>query len=166
MFTSMGLLKLHAWTHGSLDVLFAHCAKLPFKLLTTAVPGFGYKTVRNQLVHIVETEHYWIGKLLEPDSPSSAYKNWHAGRFGSVAKIDEQRKLTSERTVAYLRSMKSAALSKPITLSWPDRNIRVERLPAFVVHHALTHAFHHKGQVVAMCRLLGYPAPDTDLQRD
>jgi uncharacterized damage-inducible protein DinB len=37
--------------------------------------------------------------------------------------------------------------------------------PVFILLHVLTHTFHHKGQVVAMLRTLGYPAPDTDLQR-
>jgi uncharacterized damage-inducible protein DinB len=37
--------------------------------------------------------------------------------------------------------------------------------PAFILLHVITHTFHHKGQVVAMLRMLGYPAPDTDLQR-
>jgi uncharacterized damage-inducible protein DinB len=39
------------------------------------------------------------------------------------------------------------------------------RSPAFIVLHVITHAFHHKGQIVAMLRILGYPAPDTDLQQ-
>jgi len=38
------------------------------------------------------------------------------------------------------------------------------RSPAFILRHVITHAFHHKGQVVAILRILGYPAPDTDLQ--
>jgi len=38
------------------------------------------------------------------------------------------------------------------------------RPPAFILLHVITHAFHHKGQIVAMLRILGYPAPDTDLQ--
>jgi uncharacterized damage-inducible protein DinB len=33
------------------------------------------------------------------------------------------------------------------------------------LHHLLTHTFHHKGQIVAMCRVLGHPAPDTDLNQ-
>jgi uncharacterized damage-inducible protein DinB len=33
-----------------------------------------------------------------------------------------------------------------------------------ILLHVITHAFHHKGQIVAMLRILGYPAPDTDLQ--
>jgi uncharacterized damage-inducible protein DinB len=39
------------------------------------------------------------------------------------------------------------------------------RTPALILHHLLTHAFHHKGQIVAMCRTLGHPAPDTDLNQ-
>jgi uncharacterized damage-inducible protein DinB len=39
------------------------------------------------------------------------------------------------------------------------------RSPAFIVLHVITHAFHHKGQIVAMLRVIGYPAPDTDLQQ-
>ncbi|MGB8537818.1 MAG: hypothetical protein WCD57_15465 [Acidobacteriaceae bacterium] len=27
------------------------------------------------------------------------------------------------------------------------------------------HAFHHKGQIVSMCSILGHPAPDTDLNQ-
>ncbi|PYV64939.1 MAG: hypothetical protein DMG97_33515 [Acidobacteria bacterium] len=37
-------------------------------------------------------------------------------------------------------------------------------LPVFL-SHVLMHAFHHKGQVVTTLRVLGYPAPDTDLQQ-
>jgi len=29
----------------------------------------------------------------------------------------------------------------------------------------LTHAFHHKGQMVAMCRALGRPVRDTDMNQ-
>ena len=39
------------------------------------------------------------------------------------------------------------------------------RSPVFIVLHVKTHTFHHKGQIVAMLRILGYPAPDTDLQQ-
>ena len=36
--------------------------------------------------------------------------------------------------------------------------------PAYYLHHVMTHAFHHKGQIAAMCRLLGRPfTQDMDL---
>ncbi len=37
--------------------------------------------------------------------------------------------------------------------------------PRWLFTHTVTHEFHHKGQVVAMGRLLGYPPPETDLFR-
>jgi uncharacterized damage-inducible protein DinB len=40
------------------------------------------------------------------------------------------------------------------------------RTPACILLHVITHTFHHEGQVVAMLRWLGHPAPDTDLQRE
>ena len=48
----------------------------------------------------------------------------------------------------------------------PPEWVGPSRSPAFILHHVFTHAFHHKGQSVAMLRLLGHPAPDTDLQRE
>jgi len=41
-----------------------------------------------------------------------------------------------------------------------DRTLRMSRSK----QNDLARQFHHKGQIVAMLRILGYPAPDTDLQ--
>jgi uncharacterized damage-inducible protein DinB len=69
-----------------------------------------------------------------------------------------------EQTHAYLSGMADQQLSRTTELRYPDGNLTV-RTPAFILHHVLTHAFHHKGQIVAMCRVLGHPAPDTDLSQ-
>jgi leucyl aminopeptidase len=47
----------------------------------------------------------------------------------------------------------------------PEEWVGPPRCPAFILQHLCTHAFHHKGQIAAMCRILGHPLPDTDLQR-
>ena len=39
----------------------------------------------------------------------------------------------------------------------------IEISPARMLLHVVTHGFHHKGQAAAICRLLGYPTPETDL---
>jgi uncharacterized damage-inducible protein DinB len=39
------------------------------------------------------------------------------------------------------------------------------RAPALVLHHALAQAFHHKGQIAAVCRVSGHATPDTDLNQ-
>jgi len=67
-------------------------------------------------------------------------------------------------TLEYLDRLSEHDLNQDL-LRVPERWVGPPRSPAFILHHVLTHAFHHKGQVVAMCRLLGHPAPDTDYQR-
>jgi uncharacterized damage-inducible protein DinB len=70
----------------------------------------------------------------------------------------------SQRTRSYLSSLTSQQLNSETELSFSDGDSAV-RTPALILHHVLTHACHHKGQIVAMCRELGHPAPDTDLNQ-
>jgi uncharacterized damage-inducible protein DinB len=163
MFTCKGILQLHSWTHNSLDVLLGHCASMPFRLLTTAVPGFGVKTVRNQLVHTIGNEYYWVWKLMNPQSADPPWDDWRASRFSSVAKIEAARVKVRAHTIAYLKRMKDSQLHSEIVLSSPGMGSETGSR-AFYLHHALTHHFHHKGQVAAMCRILGHPCPETDLR--
>jgi uncharacterized damage-inducible protein DinB len=67
-------------------------------------------------------------------------------------------------TRAYLDGLSDAELNRPLARR-PREWVGELKSPAFILLHVVTHAFHHKGQVVAMLRTLGYPAPDTDLQR-
>jgi uncharacterized damage-inducible protein DinB len=48
----------------------------------------------------------------------------------------------------------------------PKRWFGLRRSSAFILLRVVTHGFHHKGQIVAMLRLLGCPAPDTDMERE
>jgi len=68
-----------------------------------------------------------------------------------------------EATRAYLDGLSEAELNTTLTKSPEDWGGEL-RSPAFILLHVITHAFHHKGQIVAMLRIQRYPAPDTDLQ--
>jgi uncharacterized damage-inducible protein DinB len=70
-----------------------------------------------------------------------------------------------DATRAYLQSLSEAQLNRVLSKR-PQAWVGELRSPAFILLHVVTHTFHHKGQVVAMLRTLGYPAPDTDLQRE
>lgn len=157
MFTKDAVKALHAWGHESLDVLFAHVAKLPDADFVRPLDGFGQGSVRDQLVHIIFVEEVWV-RLLQ----GLRVERW-TETFESVAAIHEAKQRVFSETVAYLNGLSEAQLNSPVppTPEWSGP----PRSPAFIIQHIVTHAFHHKGQVVAMCRLLGQPAPDTDLQR-
>ena len=92
------------------------------------------------------------------------YRGRSPSDYLSVADAKDLQREVSEQTLAYLSGLTDEQISSDTELRFPDGELAV-RTPAFVIHHVLTHAFHHKGQIVAMCRVLGHPAPDTDLSQ-
>jgi uncharacterized damage-inducible protein DinB len=148
LFTRDGLLALHRWTHEALEPVFEHAARLPGDLLRRELSEFGSRSVHDQLVHVLANEQTWVRALqfLPPLEPPSL-----EDRPGVIA-----------GTVRYI---KSASDVNAELHAVPPNWVGPPRSPAFILHHVCTHAFHHKGQIVAMFRILGHPAPDTDLQR-
>ena len=55
--------------------------------------------------------------------------------------------------------------NRPITNKVRSGAIVVNTTPLELFTHMLTHEFHHKGQIMSMCRLLGHTPPDTDVIR-
>jgi len=150
---------LHSWTYASLTVLLDHLSTIPAEAYVKELPGFGLSTLRAQIVHIFNCEGFWIhtlqGARFEDEDPA----DWPT--------IPDARRLQHRigtNTLAYLSNLTDEQINTDAELRFQDGD-RAVRTPAFVLHHVLTHAFHHKGQIVSMCRALGYPAPDTDLSR-
>ena len=158
VFSKEAVRSLHAWAHESLNVLFAHAATLPYDDLVRPLDGFGYSSVRDQLVHICFVEELWVRQL-----QGIAVREW-TGQFDSVAAITQEKERVVRETANYLERLSENGLNTPVrpAAGWSGP----ARSPAFIIQHIVTHAFHHKGQVVAMCRILGFPATDTDLQRE
>ncbi len=157
MFTIEGIRQFHTWTHLCFDRALDHLATLPLAAYTKDVPGFGSPNLRAQVIHNLNCEAFWIhvlqGLPFTDDDPA---------RFPTVADARAYQHQVTSQTLAYLSSLTDAQLNTPTELHFPDGDTAT-RTPALILHHMLTHAFHHKGQIVAMCRILGRPAPDTDL---
>jgi uncharacterized damage-inducible protein DinB len=142
-----------------MGVVLGHMATVPPELWTKELAGFGRPTVRDQVVHIFSAEAIWVCELqlLPFQRPDAAV----------FATIDALRKLQQEvmaATVSYLELIDEERFYARLD-QYPERWTGPQRSPAFILLHVITHGFHHKGQIVAMLRLLGYPAPDTDMQR-
>ena len=159
MFTVDGIRKFHSWTHSCITVVLDHLSTIPASDYTSEVPGFGFPTLREQVIHIFNCEGLWIHAL-----QGLNYRDRSPGDYLSVADAKDLQREVSEQTLAYLSGLTDEQISSDTELRYPDGELSV-RTPAFVIHHVLTHAFHHKGQIVAMCRVLGHPAPDTDLSQ-
>jgi uncharacterized damage-inducible protein DinB len=158
MFTKDALVALHGWTHERLDLLFDHAATLSPSELVREIPGFGQATVRDQLMHTIGAEERWVHRLQDLPLP-----RWSEAEYATVESLRSSKRRVVAKTLAYLDQLPDTQLNVALTHR-PKDWIGALESPAFILHHVLTHAFHHKGQVVAMCRLLGHPAPDTDLQ--
>ena len=158
-FTKSGLRELHASMHDCLDAVLNHAAHLPVELLATEVAGFGRPSLREQLAHVLTTELAWVRCLrmlpIERVDPAT---------LATIEDVRRQQRQVAAATVEYLDQIDEVRLNDLLE-TYTDEWVGPPRSPAFTILHVITHAFHHKGQIVAMLRLLGYPAPDTDMQR-
>ena len=159
MFTKAGITELHAATHERLDLLLRHLATVPDELRHKPISGFGHASIWKQLVHILTCEEGWIHDL-----QNRAFAGWSAADCPTLAVLLAAKDRVREATRTYLDDLTEEKLNTTLTNRPVDWGGEL-RSPAFILLHVITHAFHHKGQVVAMLRIVGYPAPDTDLQQ-
>jgi uncharacterized damage-inducible protein DinB len=158
MFTKAGIIALHAATHERLDVLLNQVMTVPDDLLHRPIEGFGHTSVWKQLVHILSCEEGWVHDL-----QNQVFSGWHEGDCPTMAALQVAKDRIREATRTYVGNLTEEQLNTTLAERPADWGGEL-RSPAFILLHVITHAFHHKGQIVAMLRILGYPAPDTDLQ--
>ena len=159
MFTVDGVRKFHGWTHACLNLVLDHLSAIPTEDYVREVSGFGFRTLREQTIHIFNCEGFWVSTL-----QGLRYADPTCEDCPVLADVRTLQNEVSQSTQAYLSTLTDQQLNADTELHFSDGDVAV-RTPALVLHHMLTHAFHHKGQIVAMCRALGHPAPDTDLNQ-
>ena len=159
MFNKADIIELHALMHERLDLLMGHIETVPDQLRRQPIAGFGHPSVWSQLVHILTCEEGWVHDL-----ENRAFPGWHEQDCPTMSALLRAKDRIREASQTYLRDLTEEQLNTTLTKRPVDWGGEL-RSPAFIMLHVITHAFHHKGQVVAMLRTLGYPAPDTDLQQ-
>jgi uncharacterized damage-inducible protein DinB len=159
VFTVDGVRKFHGWTHASLNLVLDHLSTIPANDYVTELSGFGFRTLREQAIHIFNCEGFWVHTL-----QGLKYADRTPEECPAVGDVRLLQKQVSQLTHAYFSTLNNQQLNAEAELHFPDGDVSI-RTPALVLHHVLTHAFHHKGQIVAMCRVLAHPAPDTDLNQ-
>jgi len=158
VFTKPGTLELHAATHERLDLLLRHIATVPGELSHKTIAGFGRASIWKQLVHILTCEEGWV-----QDLQNKSFAVWYEDDCPTMALLLAAKERIRTATQTYVSDLTEEQLNTTLTTRPVDWGGEL-RSPAFILLHVITHAFHHKGQIVAMLRILGYPAPDTDLQ--
>jgi uncharacterized damage-inducible protein DinB len=158
MFTKVGIIELHGTMHERLDLLLRHVATVPDDLRRKPISGFGHPSIWKQLVHILTCEEGWVHDL-----QNEPFAGWTEEDCPTMAALKDAKERIRAATRAYVVGLAEVQLNTTLEERPVDWGGEL-RSPAFILLHVITHAFHHKGQIVAMLRILGYPAPDTDLQ--
>lgn len=159
MFTKAGITELHTRMHERLDLLLDQVATVPVELCHRSISGFGHPSVWKQLVHILTCEEGWVHDL-----QNKPFVGWDAEDCPTMVSLRTSKERIREATRTYIENLTEAQLNTTLGERPADWGGEL-RSPAFILLHVITHAFHHKGQIVAMLRILGHPAPDTDLQQ-
>jgi uncharacterized damage-inducible protein DinB len=159
MFSKAGIIELHALMHERLDLLLHHVATVPPELTREPISGFGHPSIWKQLVHTLTCEEGWIHDL-----QNKPFAGWSAEQCPAMADLVSAKMRIRDGTRNYLMTLTEEQINTTLSSRPPDWGGEL-RSPGFILLHIITHAFHHKGQIVAMLRILGYPAPDTDLQQ-
>jgi uncharacterized damage-inducible protein DinB len=156
MHNADALLDIHERAHRNFRALLEHCSALSSEEINRELDGFGYPTVRLQLHHAIGAEKYWIGVLqgrIDADDDSPDYP--------TAESLERYREEVFGATEAYLQTASQSELNTARSMmTWGGKEQVLT--PAHVVLRTQMHLYHHQGQVLAMCRLMGKPCSGLD----
>lgn len=145
---------------GSRKVVLQHCATMAPADFVQEIDVFAGGSVRNTLVHIASVYESWIGRFALRLTAANTQP-------GTIPGISETRQLfrrIDSIVAAFLNEYAGKWDQRIVgTLEWSNETFDPTALT--LMTHVMTHEFHHKGQLMTMGRLLGYPPPDADIIR-
>ena len=152
------LRDLYSWVQAARERVFAWAESLPAGVYTQERRDFAYGSLRNVQAHIADCYLMWVGTrgLQQPGKRLDA---------SAVPNVAAMRRVYDE--VDNVLEQAFAQFTQPDEFSdvqFHDEVLRVTQ--RWLVMHPITHEFHHKGQMLTMGRILGWPyppGPDTDL---
>lgn len=156
MSTQDYLHEVHERVHRNLATLLDHCETLPEGSIDKEMEGFGYETIRLQIHHMLGAEEYWVGVI---QGDFNADDDDHL--YPTIDSLKQYREQVFQMGHDWLESASEDELLTARSMdTWGGK--QKVMTPAHIFMRTQTHMYHHKGQVVAMCRLLGHPCSGTD----
>ena len=118
--------------------------------------GVGKGSMRNILVHLVNTERYWISVLggsnfdyIEPES------------LDNIQSIREMWSSVHEETRNFMGHLKEEQLQQVKSVTWGDQTVSFTVAKALV--HMTNHETHHRGLLAGLIRQKGIEPPDFNM---
>ncbi len=143
----------------SRSALFAYLSTLTPEHFVEEVPNFGRGgSIRSLLTHVANSSQHWIAVHCLNENPSRITAE-------SVNNIEECRQLFQYIDDLFRRLIDTFgdAYHQEIVSTIGDSTFSASPFKVFT--HAITHEYHHKGQMLTISRYLGYTPVDTDVIR-
>jgi uncharacterized damage-inducible protein DinB len=153
------LQKQYALVQQARELVFNFMETVVRDGLKTPVPAYQNQDIRHLLVHNADCYLYWLAYMALEQTVE-----WLNDRdYNNMTDIRQLYIKTDDLMAAFLKEFENS-IDIPINNS-RSREDKLNASPLMIFTHVTTHEFHHKGQIMSMCRQLGYAPPETDVYR-
>lgn len=149
------LRKQYDYVRRTREILFSYCEQMTDDAYISEVEQYGRGSIRGMHFHVAECYAYWIGVF-----GLGRTFNWHLETIMNVAAM---RGLFAEADQLVCEFLERYAGMTETRIEGQYSGEKYAATPLWLFTHAVTHEFHHKGQIAAMGRMKGYIPPDLDL---
>ncbi|NRD80037.1 DinB family protein [Bacillus sp. BRMEA1] len=152
----------YEWVKQTRQILLDQCKELKENDFTKEL-GFGFQSVRDTLVHVAGCYHAWLGSfvLSKTTSPLLPKEVINVMQIDDIQSYFQQADVYVDTVFEQFADQFDVMIEKES--SWKVGSGTIRKTPHQLLIHSITHEFHHKGQIVAMLRLLGYIPKNTDI---
>lgn len=142
---------------GSRIVLLEYCRTISADNFIKENTSFGRGgSIRNLLVHNVNTYQFWIGNV-------ALKKSIVYTPYESCNNIEQVTEIYNSVDIFFREFISETDFDSEIEFT--INGSKGYATPFKLFSHVITHEFHHKGQILSLSRHLGYKPIDTDIMR-
>jgi uncharacterized damage-inducible protein DinB len=152
----------YEWVKENRETLLNFCRRMDEKDFTREL-GFGWESVRDTLVHVANCYHAWLGSyvLLQTKKPITPKDIIPTMGIEEIISLFEQADSYVNDVLHLFATKMEVAIEQSIP--WRESDEIISLTPQKLIMHVVTHEYHHKGQIMAMIRQMGYEPPNTDV---
>lgn len=158
MTTIAQLTALYDYSYWANRRLHAPLAALTAEEFTRDVAG-AWASVRNTLVHMMSAEGGWLERAGGPKR-GAPLKGEAFPTFDAVAAYWA---MQEQKVRTFLAAQDDASLQERLQYTIPQLSFSGVLSRGEMLHHAVNHNVHHRGQVMLLIRALGHVPGDVDL---
>jgi uncharacterized damage-inducible protein DinB len=149
--------ELFDYAHWANAKLFDVIGRLTPEELTQPISG-SHGSIRDTMVHVLSAEWGWIDRCGGP-ARGPALRPAEFPTAESLAALSGQVRAHGQ---VFLAGLADADLTREVEFSFPGSETYVLSVVE-LLHHAVAHGLHHRGQVSLLLRLRGYAPENFDV---